>query len=130
MKTYVTTALLALLVMGSTAVRADHTVPDGLVARLHEDTHQLEYDVRNSSLRYSVKQAVYRLSADVSAFYLCVTRGGTWDHTIPEQCERRFERVRSSWYPVDRYLYDTNFDYPYIYRDYQQVSSDLERFPF
>ena len=130
MKAYLSIALLALSLMFPAVVRADHTVPEGAVARLHEDTHLLEYNVRNSSLRYSVKQSVYRLSTDVSEFYQCANRGLSRDHTIPEICENVMRQVRSSWYPVERYLYDTAFDYPWVFRSYQQVRSDLQLFPF
>jgi len=112
---------------------ADHELPAGTVERLERDTRDLNYAVSYSTLRYAVKQAVARFAYDVDRFVDCVHGGPhiTDDHDlIPGNCEFDLHHVRRSWYPVERYLYDTYYDYPQVYRRYLRVRDDLRMFPF
>ncbi len=127
MKSKLSLALLALALLLPAAVRADHTGAQ-VAARLHADAHNLENVVRYAYLRYQVKQAVYNFTAQATALFQCASsqpRNGTWDHT--GDCEMYEQRVRQSFYPVDRYLYDTYYDLPYVYQAYIQVKQDVQQ---
>jgi len=123
-------AFVALL-MAPSIVKADHSLPGGSLSRLQNDTHYLEYQVRNSYLKYQVKQATYRLLLEVNALSQCIgQREETRDHdTVPENCEYRFRYVRQAWVPVNQYLYDTYYDYPRIYQAYLRVRQDIQVLP-
>lgn len=124
------TALLLALPAG--IARADHEVPGGSIGRLHNDAHQLENVVRYSYLRYQVKQAVFRFVSDVSRLFVCTSgdepRNDHNDH-IGSGCSYALDNVGRSWYPVDRYLYDTYYDLPQVYYSYTRVRDDLRVFP-
>lgn len=132
MKTYLGLLVLAFLIGTTQIAHADHQVEGGLVTRLHSGAHQLDDLVRYSTLKYSVKRAVSQFQYEVSRFYQCVPqRSNSRDHQmIPDHCVSYFRYSKSSFAPVDRFLYDTNFDYPQIYRQYLTVKADLASFPF
>lgn len=109
---------------------ADHTANTN-VSRLKQSSDRLYSEVYYSTLRYEVKQSVYRFTQDVNYLHRCVLSfppallrsDSQDDHTgnIPYACQSALYRVRSSFYPVERYLYDTQYDYPYVYRQYRQT---------
>lgn len=121
-----------LVFLYGTLALADHTLPSGSLARLARDTYSLDSSVRYSSLRYEVKMAVSRFAYDVERFIRCTQNGPiTRDHDlIPESCEYDLHQVQRSFYPVDRYLYDTYYDYPHVYRNYVSVRNDMRVLPF
>jgi len=127
----VTILLIAIALSGVSF--ADHTVPGGTCHRLYQDTARLEQNVRYSSLRWNVKDAVFRFYYAVERFTRCVgphREGETRDHdTIPESCEWAMRDLHSTWYPVDRYLWDTYYDYPYVYQSYTRVRDDMRYIP-
>lgn len=116
--------------------QADHKVPGGSLSRLSQDTNRLVREVQYSYLRYHVKQAVYRFGSDVRRFYSCTAsfpapRWQTWDHDIiPDSCEHQMHRLERSWYQVHRYLHDTYYDFPRVYRAYRRVRSAIRVMPF
>lgn len=120
---------LAVSSIGSVAI-ADHTLPAGSLARLQRDTYDLDRSVQYSTISYNVKRAVSRFAYDVNRFVACTGQREQRDHDlIPEHCEYVLDQVHYSWYPVERYLYDTNYDYPYIYYRYLNVRSDMHQLP-
>ncbi len=110
---------------------ADHE--KGSSAALAFETRTLNDYVQNSSLRYNVKEAVYRFNYDVMNLVQCVRYQGvnsaTNDHTdkpgIPMACEYNFRIAQDSFRPVERYLYDTSFDYPGVYQAFLEVKYSL-----
>lgn len=129
-----TIPILAILMAGVSF--ADHTVPDHVLHGLSHDSRQLESAVRYSTLRWQVKQSVFQFSYAVQRFMRCINyhfRGnvaGHRDHTIPGNCEYAMREVRQTWYPVDRYLWDTYYDYPYVYQAYLKVREDVRQLPY
>lgn len=110
---------------------ADHTLPAGSFSKLGKDTNHLDYVVRYSTLRYDVKWAVSNFAYDVKRLLYCVKYAQVdRDHDLlPEKCEYDLHRVQYSFYPVDRYLYDTYYDYPNVYYAYLAVRKDLKKLP-
>ena len=108
---------------------ADHTNPNHPLDRLVMDTDRLEYQVWYSNLRYEVKSAVRNFAYDVDYFARCMDmypQNPLYpNHSV---CRFEFDRVRYSFYSVDRYLYDTYYDYPQIYNSYRRVKDDLRYF--
>ncbi|MBI1861179.1 MAG: hypothetical protein HYR96_09710 [Deltaproteobacteria bacterium] len=110
----------------SAVVRADHEVPEGSVHELHEAAHQLEYEVRYTYLSYRVKQAVSRFTSNVVRFYTCVGGNPADDHeTVGTACYGPLRSAQQTFYPVERYLYDTYYDYPRVYQEYVRVKQLL-----
>lgn len=128
----------------------DDNYGGGRVARLQRETHELQRVVSNSYLRYNVKQAVNEFAQQVRGLSRCSIRFDfnesrlndssenlkevetptpididvkPLDHN--EDCQFQIRRVHQSWYEVDRYLYDTYYDYPRVYRQYQEVERAL-----
>jgi len=110
---------------------ADHELPGGTIRGLYNSAYQLQRSVQYSSLRYHVKNAVYRFANDVRQFVNCSNSGlPTWEHdSVPERCEYIIGNLHQRWYEVDRYLYDTYYDYPSVYRDYRQVQRQMQQLP-
>ncbi len=123
--------LFAAATLHFTSALADHTLPSGSIARLKRDTYDLGRAVQYSTIAYQVKSAFSRFSYDVSRFISCVQqRPQERDHDlIPSSCEYDLDRLHSSWYPVERYLYDTNYDYPNVYYRYLSVRRDMQALP-
>lgn len=110
--------------------KADHTLPVGAMDRLVQDTRSLYNSVMYSSLHSGVKQSVYYFRYDVENLLHCMRDSQNRDHTlIPEHCEHYVDRVHYSWYQVDRYLWDTGFDYPQVYYYYRFVRDDVRYLP-
>lgn len=118
--------VLLLLVQFNLAY-ADHK--EGSVAALAEETETLDYYVQNSTLRYRVKEAVDLFSNDVKYLEDCVryysVNTVVLDHSeepgVPRACEYYLRMAKDSFRPVARYLYDTDWDYPRIYRAYRDT---------
>lgn len=123
--------LFAAAILQFSSAFADHTLPSGSLGRLRQDTARLDSTVRYSTLRYDVKLAVSRFAYDVERFVQCSQfRGENRDHDlIPEHCEQDMHQVHYSFYSVDRFLYDTYYDYPQVYRVYTTVKNDLRSLP-
>lgn len=136
------------LAFSTGSVFADHTKPTpisnpkALAQALTTSVHQLEETVRHSTLRYDVQQSVFAFAYDVEVFGRCMgvrsallalttdagqaadDHGGTGALCLPE-----IQRAQSSFYQVDRYLYDTDRDYPSVFRAYRLVKDNLARMP-
>ena len=119
------------ILMSAFVAKADHTLPAGSLAHLRRDTYDLDREVQYSTLNYQVRRTVSVFAYDVSRFLSCVgARAVSRDHdVIPAQCEYALDRVHSSWYPVERYLYDTDYDYPQVYYRYLAVRRDIRALP-
>jgi len=142
---------LVIVLLASSMVKADHTSPSGSVSRLMYEAQELARGVRYFGLNYNVVQAVDRFNYDVNRLGNCVQFGGrrsmlgerentaghieapiVRDHSdprddfgIPYQCRSYLDMVRRSFYPVERYLSDTYYDYPQLYRNYREVREAL-----
>ena len=126
--------LLTLFLGIGTYSKADHTLPQGSLKRLSDDSRYLYYVVRNSSLHSGVKRAVNDFTYKVDSMIRCAqspdSRENTRDHDLlPEHCEHYLNYVHYSWYNVERYLWDTAYDYPYVYRAYLRVRTDMRDLP-
>ncbi len=132
MKWRISAALLVSAITFTTGVAfADHTLPQGSIERFERDSRDLYNVVRYSTLKYQVKQAVYAFSYDVEQFVHCVHGyQESRDHDlIPSSCEYDLDRVHNSYYAVNRYLYDTYYDYPQVYSRYLRVNQDMRSLP-
>ena len=115
--------------------QADHTLPSGTMNRLYQDTRNLYKSVMYSPLHNGVKQSVYYFRRDVENLMRCMqgphdSATEKRDHDLlPEYCEHYLDSVHYSWYQVDRYLWDTNFDYPQVYYYYRFVRDDVRYLP-
>jgi len=110
---------------------ADHSAPVGSVGLLLAYTQDLEQAVRYSGLRYEVQYTVYRFHSDVRRLADCVRRG-PWVHDdhasvpgCPSSCSRELYEARASFQQAERYLYDTQWDFPHVYRAYLNVRQAL-----
>lgn len=135
------------MLVGVVAV-ADHSSPSGSVARLQYETQELLQTVRYVGLNYNVQQAVNRFYYDVERLADCVRFNGgrgvrntsfsKGDHLdgpdfrdhdelvgVPYQCRTNLDMARRSFTPVERYLYDTSYDYPQVYRSYMETREAL-----
>ena len=118
----------------SLSLFADHTGKPGSVGNLAGETDRLDRAVQYSSLNYNVKYAVSRFSQDVDRLHDCVDHSeinrdhtGTTNPGCPSQCSYYLNYARSSFQDVERYLYDTNFDYPQVYQAYRSAKYALEQ---
>lgn len=148
MKLNLTTIGFSILLLGSLVVKADHNSPSGSVGRLQYEAQELAQAVRYFGLNYNVVQAVDRFNYDVSRLSQCVGMGGramggrdlnnlaehlenpmVRDHNeqigVPFQCRSYLDRVQRSFYPVERYLNDTYYDFPQLYRNYRETREAL-----
>ncbi|MBF0312148.1 MAG: hypothetical protein HQK50_06620 [Oligoflexia bacterium] len=123
---------------------ADHNNPDGsfdeeLAATLQNASEALNYQVQVSSLRVPVKASVAKFASEVSRLRYCSLLTPSDDPIRPnliiqpfdhnsDNCEYTLQKIRSAWMPVERYLYDTYYDYPHIYQRYLQVRQSLYEF--
>lgn len=131
--------LLALALAGPAI--ADHEGPGSLTTLLVE-VHNLKQIVDYSPLRYAVKQAVVRFMLDAEGIDRCIDGVGfphdsaddsvaddhvTDDHQggVPDRCRYQLDVARSSFHPVERYLYDTSFDFPQVYQAYLRTRAAL-----
>jgi hypothetical protein len=124
------TVMFLTAVMGLPApLLADHSGGTAGVARLHNAVHQLDNHVRYSYLSPQVKQSVRRLVQEASMYYNCVNRSPSpfGEHEPGRSCEYNEQRMLQVWYSVDRFLYDTYYDFPQVYRAYEQARYEIEQ---
>jgi hypothetical protein len=122
--------------------RADHDTGNVDIDALSRATEYLETEVRYSTLNYQVKQTVSQFSYDVDRLVYCVERSrpfpfratehvvpGTYDHSsgCPRECAMDLNLAKQSFNPVNRYLYDVQYDFPQVYRAYQETRFALNR---
>ena len=126
-------AMIAALALASGPTFADHSGGGG-ASNLSVASNNLRNVVMRSTLNYNVKRAVTSFDMEVDRYTQCTQysfRGldvTVMDHSGGgRDCDREYDRMERTWYPVDRYLYDTYYDYPYVYRAYQQVQRELQR---
>ena len=130
---------------------ADH--PDdpprgGGAMALYNASENLERTVRWSGISWRVVSAVNYFGSNVHRFYQCSRFGDgdlepnevvmdqpeerivdqpDFEHPDEGNCRSQMNSVQGAWYQVDRYLYDTNWDYPQVYRAYMRVRRALNR---
>jgi len=138
-----------LMAMRGEIASADHTSPTGSVSRLVYESQELVQTVRYVGLNYNVQQSVDRFNYDVLRLSDCIRFYGNRglvgessltsgdhleapdmrDHTenpgVPSQCRMNLDVARRSFAQVERYLYDTNYDYPQVYRSYLETREAL-----
>ena len=110
--------------------KADHT-DGGSVGYLLRESQELDQMVRYSYLKYEVKNTVARFSWDVQRLAECeqnVPRTMNRDHDggCSESCRYQLDQVRRSFYPVERYLRDTYYDFPEVYRQFVSTKRALD----
>jgi len=124
--------IVALFIQTGVA-HADHNYPINSTAALKYETDELAIAVSNSWIGFQVKTAVRHYVNDVNRLIRCVrfaTRRPIFnDHTedpgIPRACAVQLQHVRRAFGPVARYLWDTNFDFPRVYRAYRGAERTL-----
>jgi hypothetical protein len=121
--------LLSALLIGS-LVRADHTDPQGSIGLLDSEADELVQEVQYSNLNSNVKYAVYDFGTAVHRLVDCVKLGRSGrDHTdevgCPARCRYQLQYAQSQFSEVSRYLRDTQYDYPYVYRQWRSTSRAL-----
>ncbi len=117
--------LLLLVPLWSALAFADHSSPMGSVGLLLAYAQDLEQAVQYSSLQYNIKSVVFEFVHQVNHLADCIRReprpifnGHIDDIGVVGSCRSEFYGVQSSFRSVERYLYDTNWDYPDIYNAY------------
>ncbi len=143
MRNQIVLVIVGLMMWGAGAAKADHSSPSGSVARLLYEAQELGQVVRYVGLNFQVLQAVDRFNYDVARLADCVraTGGGRGvggpfpvgspldDHLenpgISYQCRGQLDMARRSFYPVERYLRDTNYDLPQVYRQFLETRESL-----
>lgn len=123
--------LTAALVLAPVAY-ADHNdhpnppSPGGsAVQRLGSEAESLNSQVQWSSLAWQVKDTVTRFTQEVRELVSCEPGGSPspLDHNDhPGNCRLQTQQVVQAFQPVERYLYDTMYDYPSVYRQYQRTA--------
>lgn len=139
---------LGLMIVVGVVAKAGHNSPSGSVGRLFYETQELVQTVRYVGLNYNVQQAVNRFHQNVVRLADCVrfnsrigSRNNPFlegdhldgpdfrDHNepsgVPYQCRPTLDMARQSFRPVDRYLNDTHYDYPQVYRSYIETREAL-----
>jgi hypothetical protein len=128
MKTLGFMSLFCALALTSSVASADHTDPVGSVGRLEHESRELQREVSYTNLNYNVKRAVSDFDREVFELVNCVEFGFR-DHTdhvgCPQRCGYQLRRTQTSFQEVARYLRDTQYDYPYVYDQYQHTSRAL-----
>jgi hypothetical protein len=131
--------LAVLLPLIATSAKADHDSPMGSIGRLMYETTELQREVNYSWLRHHVKASVNRFTYDVQALFYCAQQGfrntalaaPRPDHTeevgCPHWCRQQMARAQYSFDSVSRYLYDTNWDYPNVYRAWLHTQDAIRR---
>lgn len=143
MRNHIVLVVVGLMMWGAGAAKADHSSPSGSVGRLVYEAQELGQVVRYVGLNFQVLQAVDRFNYDVARLADCVraTGGGRGvggpfpmgspldDHLenpgVSYQCRGQLDMARRSFYPVERYLRDTNYDLPQVYRQFLETRESL-----
>ncbi len=138
------------LVLAGVMALADHNSPSGSVGRLMYESQELTQVVRYVGLNYQVQQSVERFNYEVSRLADCVRYNGggrlgsdrlnsnVGDHLdnpvildhledpgIPYSCRANLDMARRAFVSVDRYLSDTYYDFPQVYRAYMDTREAL-----
>lgn len=111
-------AIIAFIICGGNAF-ADHTNPGEAAEELLYESQELDQMVRYSTLRYEVKYSVSTFEQDVERLAYCLK---SYDHT----CGDDMQRAQYSFSQVSRYLHDTQYDYPQIYRQWLHTRYALQ----
>lgn len=141
---------LALISTVGTIARADHNENDPS-QKLVNESLELNQKVQRSNLRSAVKNSVNRFYIEVVRTTNCTANNGglrdrsnidpstlgtgggeiggigTLDHR-EDDCQTEKTRLNAAWTPVERYLYDTYFDYYEIYQHYLSNREALHDF--
>jgi len=112
---------------------ADHDKDD--FSALTSAASYLNSRVYNSSLSRRVKFSVSQFYNDISNLEYCALEDETDEHLVEanffdhdrDDCSRLIRDAVRSWHQVDRYLYDTDWDYPGVYRAYLEVNTRVNR---
>ncbi|MEK6705283.1 MAG: hypothetical protein AABZ06_05800 [Bdellovibrionota bacterium] len=144
MKLSVIICLSVMFSMGSLAnTYADHGDLNP-ASRLRSEAQELNEIVQMSWLRYQVKYSVQRFAMQAEKAGLCAGGSGglpgepgdnlqgnepgeiikPLDHS-DGNCAYEIQALRGVWVDVERYLYDTNYDLPSVYRQYVQTRQAL-----
>ncbi|MEK6705114.1 MAG: hypothetical protein AABZ06_04950 [Bdellovibrionota bacterium] len=125
---------------------ADHGDADPS-SRLRAEARELNEIVQQSWLRYQVKASVQRFATQAEKAGLCAGGSGglpgepgdnilgnesseiikPLDHS-DGNCIYEIQMLRNVWVDVERYLYDTTYDFPHVYRQYVQTRQALRDF--
>jgi hypothetical protein len=88
------------------------------IGALIDQTSALNLAVQQSWLSPNVKSAVQHFAGDINLIEGCeMLPSPVSDHQGPS-CRDEVQHVQAAWYRVQRYLYDTNFDFPHVYQHY------------
>lgn len=121
------------LTLSAVSALAEHG-EDGSYGTVVYEASRLHDTVQYSALGFRVKQAVARFHSMVHQLENCgaapaqpnAVPVGTFEHG-EDGCAMIASQVRRSWSVVERYLYDTYYDYPQVYAEYLQTRNALNR---
>ena len=136
--------MLSVLVSMASLVTAyaDHS-DDNPGSRLRAEAQELNVIVQQSWLRYQVKASVQRFAMQAERAGMCAggsgepvdrIMGGEPDGIIKPldhgdgNCIYEIQMLRNVWIDVERYLYDTTYDFPQVYRQYIQTRRAVRDF--
>ena len=132
MKKLVVGFLVLLGMSAATPALAGHGDPMGSPGLMLAEAQDLSDAVSTYGLRYNVQQAVFHFMTDVNKLADCVRGSARFvpqDHMedvgVPRRCGRALGHVRRQFQPVNRYLYDTQWDLPEVYEIYREVKVAL-----
>ena len=117
---------------------ADHNHGQEGYSRVINEVSNLNNLVQSSWLQSGIKQTVSRFHASVHQLDMC---GGNQFQFNPAfeliapmdhggdsggyDCQNLINRLRWQWREVDRYLYDTNYDFPNVHQAYHETKDAL-----
>ena len=124
---------VAMCVGGSTAF-ADHQQPgQGQFGGVVTEAGELNNVVQWSNLRPNVKQTVARFANTAAQLGYCgdaplaPVSVELFDHGGGAGCANLVNQLRWQWNQVERYLYDTGYDYPQVYQSYLNTRAALQQ---
>jgi hypothetical protein len=110
---------------------------------LLQEANELNQIVSYSTLRWPVKSAVQSFDSAAQQLATCDDddngqgANATLHEPIEEpmhhngdSCSFQLQNVLNTWSQVDRYLYDTNFDYPQVYNQYLSTRQAVQAVQF
>lgn len=126
-------AMIGLLFAMSGVAMADHN-DGGRYDNVRDRAYELNQVVQWSGLRWHVREAVSRLVQSTSQLddrYIAPIQPASvhrFDHNEGGGSNSYvIQQIRSEWYQVERYLYDTNYDYPQVYQSYRRLRHALRQ---
>lgn len=128
-------AMVGLMFAMSGVAMADHN-DGGRYGNVRNRAYELNQVVQWSGLRWNVQNAVSRLAQSTSQLddrFMVPTQPmqpaslNRFDHNDGGSNNYVIQQIRSEWYEVERYLYDTNYDYPQVYRAYRNLRHALRQ---